>query len=70
MRPRITVPQQEVVHRHLLPGGAGWQNDNKVSNAVHRRFDLAVSSLPEELPARLLKLGDPARQGPGRPAQG
>src|SRR5690606_6306938 len=34
------------------------QNVNKVSNAVHLRFDIAASSLPEEIRARLLQLGD------------
>ena len=38
--------------------GAGGQNVNKVSNAVHLRFDIRASSLPEELKARLLQLRD------------
>ena len=38
--------------------GAGGQNVNKVSNAVHLRFDIQASSLPEELKARLLQLKD------------
>jgi ribosome-associated protein len=38
--------------------GAGGQNVNKVSNAVHLRFDVARSSLPEALKARLLALRD------------
>lgn len=38
--------------------GAGGQNVNKVSNAVHLRFDVARSSLPEALKARLLALSD------------
>jgi ribosome-associated protein len=38
--------------------GAGGQNVNKVSNAVHLRFDIRASSLPEELKARLLQLKD------------
>lgn len=36
----------------------GGQNVNKVSNAVHLRFDIKASSLPEEIRERLLKLGD------------
>jgi len=38
--------------------GAGGQNVNKVSNAVHLRFDIRASSLPDELKQRLLARGD------------
>ena len=38
--------------------GAGGQNVNKVSSAVHLRFDIAASSLPEAIRERLLKLSD------------
>ena len=38
--------------------GAGGQNVNKVSSAVHLRFDIAASSLPDEVKARLLALSD------------
>ena len=38
--------------------GAGGQNVNKVSNAVHLRYDIAASSLPDEVKARLLATGD------------
>ena len=38
--------------------GAGGQNVNKVSNAVHLRFDIAASSLPAAVKARLLGLND------------
>ncbi len=38
--------------------GAGGQNVNKVSSAVHLRFDVAASSLPEQLKERLLALAD------------
>lgn len=38
--------------------GAGGQNVNKVSSAVHLRFDIAASSLPEAVKARLLALRD------------
>ena len=38
--------------------GAGGQNVNKVSNAVHLRFDIRASSLPEELKQRLLSRRD------------
>ena len=38
--------------------GAGGQNVNKVSNAVHLRFDVVASSLPDDIKARLLALSD------------
>ena len=38
--------------------GAGGQNVNKVSNAIHLRFDIAASSLPEALKQRLLARRD------------
>lgn len=38
--------------------GAGGQNVNKVSNAVHLRFDIAASSLPDAIKARLRQLND------------
>jgi ribosome-associated protein len=38
--------------------GAGGQNVNKVSNAIHLRFDVRASSLPEEVKERLLRFGD------------
>ena len=38
--------------------GAGGQNVNKVSSAAHLRFDIAASSLPEDVKAQLLALAD------------
>ena len=38
--------------------GAGGQNVNKVSNAVHLRFDIRASSLPDEIKTRLLEFKD------------
>jgi ribosome-associated protein len=38
--------------------GAGGQNVNKVSSAVHLRFDIAASSLPDAVKARLLAVAD------------
>jgi len=58
VRPTITIPPEEVEILAIRAQGAGGQNVNKVSNAVHLRFDIAASSLPEAIRERLLKLGD------------
>lgn len=58
MRPPITIPPEEVEFSAIRAQGAGGQNVNKVSNAVHLRFDITASSLPEDIRERLLRLGD------------
>lgn len=58
MGSRFTSPDHEVKIFAIRAQGSGGQNVNKVSNAVHLRFDINASSLPEGIRERLLKLGD------------
>ena len=52
------IDEREVEFSAIRAQGAGGQNVNKVSSAVHLRFDIAASSLPEAIKARLLALSD------------
>ncbi|MBJ7467839.1 MAG: aminoacyl-tRNA hydrolase [Rhodoferax sp.] len=57
-RPFITIAEAEVDISAIRAQGAGGQNVNKVSSAIHLRFDIPASSLPEDVKERLLALHD------------
>ncbi|PSB12324.1 aminoacyl-tRNA hydrolase [Pleurocapsa sp. CCALA 161] len=55
---QVNIPSHEIDIKAVRSTGAGGQNVNKVATAIHLRFDILASSLPDSYKEKLLKLSD------------
>ena len=55
---QLSIPDEEIEMHAIRAQGAGGQNVNKVASAIHLRFNIAASSLPEPVKAQLFSLRD------------
>lgn len=54
----VSIPEHEIEMSAVRSQGAGGQNVNKVASAIHLRFNIIASSLPEHYKERVLKIND------------